>query len=673
MNKTTTIALFYASKGFDVFPVQPRSKYPYKDFTWDTLATRDNEIITRWFESEYKNANIGIACGARSGLVVLDVDAGHGGIETLEALEDTHGKLPVTPRAKTGGGGYHYVFRHPGREVRNSASKVGPGIDIRGDGGYIVAPPSIHPDGPRYQWLDDYKPSDTPLAEMPAWLLGLATKDGGETKQEETQQANGEVGKIPAGKRNQTLTSLAGTMRKRGMSQEAIFTALMVENNARCVPPLPDTDVLKISESVNRYDHDEPEERRTAYADIEWTFAAAAYGSPDLARGECGWLRPFFFTDRKIRAFWSSMLGGVDPVQAATETGILSDLLAWQYRTNPNELARYANQIARMSYLTEINAKLTEVSHCISEGEVSKVQTILGELAGKIPYTGKDPLTAADASEQFIELLSHLDGRNIMTGIPKLDKAIGGLERQTMSILAARPSMGKSTLAWQIARNVTAGGMRVAFISLEMAATNLIARAVCGIVGVPWVEVRTGNVTPEQLEKINREARRFGEFNADKLLIDDGQNTSDTIWQMSAKYRPDLIVIDHLRLVGDRNENEVIRLGTVTQRMKDLSKRMNCHVLILAQLSRKTENRGSDTRPKMSDLRDSGQIEENADLVLMLHREDYYDDTIKNGRYSPTEILVRKARDGEMNSGIKLDFDKVQQWFVDQDEKKPRL
>lgn len=238
MNATGKLALFYASKGIDVFPLQAGNKIPFKDFAWDERASHDQTVITNWFEGPYEKANLGIACGARSGIVVLDVDKDHGGLESLEALENTHGKLPDTPRSRTGSGGMHIVFKHPGVEVRNSAGKIGAGLDVRGDGGYIVAPPSIHPNGTRYQWDEAYKPSETPLTDIPAWLLEMMTAKQPEqaTPKEDSNQAEEtQTDKIPQGKRNQVLTSLAGTMRKRGMSVEAICTALLIENNTRFI------------------------------------------------------------------------------------------------------------------------------------------------------------------------------------------------------------------------------------------------------------------------------------------------------------------------------------------------------------------------------------------------------------------------------------------------------
>ena len=154
-------ALAYARRGIPVFPCEPRGKAPltYSGF-WD--ATTDPRRIEAWWR-RWPGANVGVPTGGRSGLLVLDVDPRDGGPESLAELEREGGSLPETSRARTGGGGMHVLFRYPaGEEVRSSAGRLGPGLDVRGEGGYVVVPPSRTRGG--YEWLDRM-----PLAD-PAWL-----------------------------------------------------------------------------------------------------------------------------------------------------------------------------------------------------------------------------------------------------------------------------------------------------------------------------------------------------------------------------------------------------------------------------------------------------------------------------------------------------------------------
>lgn len=130
-------------------------------------ATTDQAAIGAWWR-RWPNANVAVRTGAASQLVVVDIDPGHGGEESLTALLATHGPLPDTLAVHTGGGGRHLYFAHPGGTVRNSAGALGPGLDVRGDGGYILAPPSRHVTGDAYRWVTAGRP--TPL---PAWLLDI--------------------------------------------------------------------------------------------------------------------------------------------------------------------------------------------------------------------------------------------------------------------------------------------------------------------------------------------------------------------------------------------------------------------------------------------------------------------------------------------------------------------
>lgn len=159
----------YARRGWAVFPIAPKSKAPLirskRGGRGFMDASTDEDRVTRWWARE-PQANIGIATGEPSGIVVLDVDD----FDSLEALEATHGDLE-TLWAVTGSGGMHFVFRRPKDGLRNSAGRVAPGIDVRGDGGYIVAAPSVHPSGQPYRWglSGPIEP-----AHMPEWLLTLA-------------------------------------------------------------------------------------------------------------------------------------------------------------------------------------------------------------------------------------------------------------------------------------------------------------------------------------------------------------------------------------------------------------------------------------------------------------------------------------------------------------------
>ena len=173
----------------------------------------------------------------------------------------------------------------------------------------------------------------------------------------------------------------------------------------------------------------------------------------------------------------------------------------------------------------------------------------------------------------------------------------------------------------------------------------------------------SGKLTQEEEHKLLSESELLMGQLQDKFYVIDTPSDTDRIWQIAASEKPDLIVVDHLRLVKDEGTNEVKRQGWITERLHDLSKAQDCHVMILAQLNRAVEQRsGQEKRPVLSDLRDSGEIEENADLVMMLYRSDIANND-KPTLHSETELLIRKFRDGVRNGRILLSFNTKKQWF----------
>ncbi len=241
-------AMAYAKRGWAVLPLTPRAKPPLGKLVphgWKDAAT-DEDTIARWWQG-YPNANIGIRTGVVSGLVVLDIDPRNDGVENLRKLEQQNGELPTTVMSLTGGGGMHILFQHPGGFIKNKT--LAPGVEVKADGGYVVAPPSIHPNGEAYCWEASSYPDDVLLAPLPEWLLQHMTQD----TSRHDQPSGSSGGSIPEGERHNRLVSFAGTMRWKDMSQKAIAEALLIENRLRCIPPLPEHEVMQIAQSMNLY------------------------------------------------------------------------------------------------------------------------------------------------------------------------------------------------------------------------------------------------------------------------------------------------------------------------------------------------------------------------------------------------------------------------------------
>jgi hypothetical protein len=209
-----------------------------------TDATSNADTVERWWRM-WPQANVAIATGTRSGLVVLDVDPRHCGDVSLAALVDAHGSLPETPCVWTGGGGLHYYFGHPGVKVSNSAGKVASGIDIRGDGGYVVAPPSLHVSGRAYEWAVACEP-----APLPTWLL--PTHSPAADRVEFRGSADVLQG-VPEGERDDQLFRLAAKLRGADVP-EAVAADLVLKAAAECRPPFPtDAALRKVASAYGRY------------------------------------------------------------------------------------------------------------------------------------------------------------------------------------------------------------------------------------------------------------------------------------------------------------------------------------------------------------------------------------------------------------------------------------
>lgn len=245
-------AIEYAKKGFAVFPLKYRDKVPLtrngcKD------ATTDAAQIKAWWQ-KYPNANIGLATGSVSQnvfVIDLDIDEDRGidGYHSLEDWQREHGDFPETWTAITGRGGYHLYYRGNGK-IKNRAGIID-GVDIRGNGGYVVAPPSIHKNGNRYEW--EYSPDEFEIAKADNNVEYFLSHD---------DQKQGAAFTMPnivaAGQRNQMLFRFACMMQAKGASDQSVFAATMAENESSCSPPLTEQEVKVIVSSATRYDKGKP-------------------------------------------------------------------------------------------------------------------------------------------------------------------------------------------------------------------------------------------------------------------------------------------------------------------------------------------------------------------------------------------------------------------------------
>ena len=243
-------ALKYADMGLAVLPVKPPGlggpkpgKVPYIK-EWQKRASTDKTQIEKWW-NQWPDANIGIATGNISGgLVVIDLDVdedkGINGYEMLKEWQHENGELPETCQSITGRGGYHLFYK----DTAANSGHVGlyPGVDIRGEGNFIVAPPSLHENGRRYEWDVSSHIEDIPIAQVNNTVIHFLMGPAPEHWEHQSFQ---EPEVIPEGERTSTLVRLIGSLKAKGLDVETIRAAVQAENDKKCYPPLTDQELEK--------------------------------------------------------------------------------------------------------------------------------------------------------------------------------------------------------------------------------------------------------------------------------------------------------------------------------------------------------------------------------------------------------------------------------------------
>ncbi len=318
------------------------------------------------------------------------------------------------------------------------------------------------------------------------------------------------------------------------------------------------------------------------------------------------------------------------------------------------------NETEEIDELVESAEKsVFSVSKIFLRNKFIHIKDILAQTYEKI-----SDLHDPDAKEKY---------RGIPTGFSRLDNMLSGLQPSDLLILAARPSMGKTSLALNIAQNVAKTGKSVGIISLEMSKEQLVERLFCALLAVDSWKMRTGRLTEEDFARIGS---IMDELNQSKIFIDD--SVSGSIAELRAKARRlqaehglDFLIVDYLQLMSLGKAtisltNRVQEISEISRSFKSLAREMRIPIMALSQLSRAVEQRPSKI-PQLSDLRESGAIEQDADVVLMMYREDYYEED--TDRAGITDIYIRKHRNGPVGR-IELMFRKEQMRFYNIEKKR---
>ncbi len=397
-------------------------------------------------------------------------------------------------------------------------------------------------------------------------------------------------------------------------------------------------------------------------------------------------VRPNDFYEEKHQIIYSSMLDLYDSHQPVDLLTLTADLKAKKKLKEIGggvylaELSNFVPAASHAKAYAEIIQKASTRRRLIDAGTqiaekayeedanvdelVGKAEKELFEVSDKIiksDYAAMDELLA-DAFERIEELHKNKGAlRGLKTGFRDLDKKTAGFQKGDLVIVGARPAMGKTTFAQNLAYNVASiNGKGVLFFSMEMAKNEIVDRMISDVAGVDNWKIRTGNLSDEEFAKIGD---ALGEMDEIPIYIDD--TSSMTIMELRNKARRakhdhdiGLVIVDYLQLIqgSDRYKgNRVQEVTEISRGLKILARELEIPVIALAQLSRGVTGR-DDPRPVLSDLRESGSIEQDADLVMFLHRPDYYKQNDDN--YEPTnvtELLIAKHRHGAIGK-IELYF-----------------
>ncbi|MCX7652867.1 MAG: replicative DNA helicase [Bacteroidia bacterium] len=397
-------------------------------------------------------------------------------------------------------------------------------------------------------------------------------------------------------------------------------------------------------------------------------------------------LTPEVFYDARHQSIFAA-------IRSLFDKGLPIDLISVQ------EALRHTGEIRNIGpyYLAELTLGVASSANAETYARIivekyllRQIITLSGELTEKAFSDETDAFDLLDAAEnrlyelsqhhlrrsvqpgqrvlqEALALLEKLRNKNqpltgVPSGFPELDRMTAGWQKSDLIILAARPSMGKTAFALNLARRAAEAGYPVAIFSLEMSALQLMYRFISMEVEISSEILRTGQISPEVWLALPQKLERLAQA---PIFIDD--TPSITIYDLRAKCRRlkaekniQLVMIDYLQLMGSvqRNLNREQEIASISRSLKALARELEVPIIALSQLSRAVETRGGDRRPQLSDLRESGSLEQDADVVIFLYRPEYYgimQDEDGQPTQGITEVLLSKQRNGPIGK-VRLRF-----------------
>src|SRR5215207_3111296 len=344
-----------------------------------------------------------------------------------------------------------------------------------------------------------------------------------------------------------------------------------------------------------------------------------------------------------------------------------------QYVPSAANIRRYAEIVRERSILRKLVSASDEIATAAFNTQGKPVEKILDEAEQKIFNIGEEGSRMKQGFQGMDSLVVQLldrvqemaDNPNDITGVPTgfydFDRMTSGLQAGDLIVLAARPSMGKTALALNIAEHVAVKeGLPVVVFSMEMGASQLALRMVGSLGRIDQSHLRTGALRDDEWGRLSEAVEKLGKVS---LYIDESGSLGPSEVRARARRQArqcgqlGLIIVDYLQLMsgsdGTSDENRATVIGEISRGLKSLAKELKCPVLALSQLNRSVESR-TDKRPMMSDLRESGAIEQDADIIMFIYRDEYY---TKDQCKEPgiAEIIIGKQRNGPVGT-VKLTF-----------------
>jgi replicative DNA helicase len=344
-------------------------------------------------------------------------------------------------------------------------------------------------------------------------------------------------------------------------------------------------------------------------------------------------------------------VGGLDYIAKLTDAGILT--------TNAEHYSKVIEEKSVLRRLIRTSSEIITKGYNSENADalLEKAEQDIFDISQKKNREGFVPINEIlEKTYDQIEALAEAGGTitGLSTGFDQIDEKTSGLQRSDLILVAARPSMGKTSLAINICQNAALAGKNVAIFSLEMAKEQLVQRMLSTEALIKVGDVRDGNLTDDDWIALSKASASLAQA---KVYIDDTPGIN--LMEMRAKARRlkmehgiDLIMIDYLQLMStsEKGESRQQEISSISRGLKGLAREMDCPVMTLSQLSRAPEQR-ADHRPILSDLRDSGAIEQDADIVMFLYRDEYYNQETEDKGIG--ELIIAKQRNGETGT-IKL-------------------